>query len=101
MSKLKDLNSQLIDVTVDEKLLNFTISREDYNRYINAVMPNNKVAPANNFCVATVNDESKSELKEILSNNPGSEVQIAAAVLEEYMPDLEITAKKRSASPAQ
>ena len=96
MNKTKDLNSQQIDVTVGNQELNFTVSREDYNRYINGVMPNNKVAPANNFCIATVSDESKSALKVILSNTPGSDVQIAAAVLEEYMPDLEITAKKRN-----
>lgn len=95
MSKAKDLNNQEIVVTIGNQELNFTVSREDYNRYINGVMPNNKVAPANNFCIATVSDESKGALKEILSNTPGSEVQIAAAVLEEYMPDLEITAKKR------
>ena len=99
MTAKPDLNKQKIELTVAGKDLKFDVTRDDYNRYINAITPNNKVSPSHNFCIATVDDSSKEQLKDIFASTPGSEVQIAGAIIEEYMPDLEITAKKRSSTP--
>ena len=91
----EDLNTQTIELEVMGKALRFDVTRDEYNRYVNAVLPNNKIAPAHNFCIGVINDDSKADLKAVFKAAPGAEVQVAAAVLEEYMPDLEITVKKQ------
>ncbi|WP_444894911.1 putative phage tail assembly chaperone [Microbulbifer sp. SSSA005] len=91
----EDKNTQVIEVTVGDKEFVFNVTRSDYNKYINSVVPNSKVAPSHNFLVNTVQPEDKAELVGVLKTSPGAEVQIAGAVLEEYIPDLAITAKKR------
>ncbi|WP_445357283.1 putative phage tail assembly chaperone [Microbulbifer sp. ANSA002] len=91
----EDKNTQVIEVTAREKEFVFNVTRSDYNKYINSVTPNSKVAPSHNFLVNTVQAEDKSALVDLLKVSPGAEVQIAGAVLEEYTPDLGITAKKR------
>ncbi|WP_020411008.1 putative phage tail assembly chaperone [Hahella ganghwensis] len=87
---------QTIDVTAAGKDFSFQVSREAYNKYINSVTPNNKVAPSHNFLVSTVDTEHKDALLELLKTHPGAEIQLVGAVLEEYTPDLGIVAKKRS-----
>lgn len=82
-----------IPVNVKGRQFEFEVSVPVYNKYINEMQPNNKVAPAQNFLMRSVKAEQKEELKDILEL-PGAPLQIAAAIIEEYAPDLEISVGK-------
>lgn len=96
MAAKANKNEQIIDLTVGDCALSFCVHRDAYNKYINSVTPNSKVAPSHNFLVATVEPSDKETLLDILKENVGSEVHLSTALLEMYIPDLEIVAKKRS-----
>lgn len=91
-------NEEKIDVSVGDVDLAFVVNRASYNKYINSITPKDKVAPSHNFLMTTVADECKVALKDILAKKPGSEVQIAGAVLEAYTPDLDIVVKRSSSA---
>ncbi|AGB11030.1 TPA: putative phage tail assembly chaperone [Vibrio parahaemolyticus] len=87
-------DKKVIVLTVGATALSFAPTEVEYNDYMNELMPDNKVAPAHNFLFNTVVEDSKHDLREITSSNPGAAVQIAASVMEEYAPKLEIKVKK-------
>lgn len=91
-------STQKIEISVLGKDLSFSPERQDYNRYINAISPKDKIAPSHNFLVSVVDDSCKAELMEILHNSPGSEIELAGVVIENYVPDLAIVVKKRKTS---
>jgi len=93
---MTDLNAQTIDITMGDTEFTFNVTREKYNKYLNAVTQSSKVAPSYNFLTTTVESEQQKDLMKFLQTTPGSEVQMAGAVLEEYTPDLGIVAKKRT-----
>ena len=95
MSAKVEKNVQEIELEAGGKDFTFTVTRESYNRYINSVTAANKVAPSHNFLMDCVNDDSRTSLRELLQISPGGEVQMAAAVMEDYTPDLAIVVKKR------
>ena len=82
-----------ISLTVNDTPLHFTVTLADYNKYVNELTPINKVAPARNFLMRTVDADSKEGLREVV-DLPGVGVQLAMALLEEYMPDVTITVGK-------
>ncbi|MFC6633531.1 putative phage tail assembly chaperone [Microbulbifer taiwanensis] len=90
-------NAQIIELTIGDKEITFEVTRDQYNKLINKLGPNQKVAPMHNFLVETVRDENKPALLEILADYPGSEVGIGGELVEAYSPDLQIAVKKRSA----
>lgn len=96
MSKPVKKNAQEFTVDVAGKALVFNVGRDDYNKYINAVTQKDKVAPSHNFLIQTVEPASLDDLKKVLADNPGAEVQLAGAILEDYTPDLGIVVKKSS-----
>ena len=91
-------NGQVLTVTLGDTDIRFDIGRDDYNKYINSITQNNKVAPSHNFLMATVDETQKAALREFLEQTPGGEVQLAGALLEAYTPDLSFVVKKSSAS---
>lgn len=90
-------NSQTLIATILGNDYEFVVGRDDYNKYINSVTAKEKVAPSHNFLMQTVSPASLEQLKKVLEENPGAEVQIASAILEDYTPDLGIVVKKSSA----
>lgn len=74
--------------------LGFTMTTDDYNSYLNEIMPDNKVAPAHNLIMRAVDAESKEELRGILDNSPGASMQIAGLLTQEFAPAIEISVKK-------
>jgi Phage tail assembly chaperone len=98
MSQIVKKNLQQFSVTILGANLTFNVGREDYNKYINSITQKEKVAPSHNFLINTIAQENADQLNAILSENPGSEVQIAADILEAYTPDLGIVVKKSSAA---
>lgn len=87
-----------ITLAVGDKEFTFELTPQDVTKYFNAVTQANKVAPANNLLVTTVNQEQRATLKPLLGN-PVFVMQLAGALLEEYSPDVEITVKKPSTTP--
>lgn len=94
-------NEQTLTAEVRGTKFKFNVTRDDYNRYINNVTQKEKIAPSFNFLMSTIDQLQKAELKALLSDIPGSEVQIAGALLEEYTPDLEIVVKKSSSAQTE
>ncbi|MGF1702961.1 putative phage tail assembly chaperone [Photobacterium makurazakiensis] len=88
------MKEQRITLTVGEHDLHFNVGSHHYDDYMNEMMPDNKVAPAHNFCFSTIDDKSKDTLRTITDANPSAAIQICAAVQERFAPKLDITVKK-------
>lgn len=86
-----------ITLEVGDKEFTFTLSPQDVTKYFNSLTQNNKVAPANNLLVNTVDQQERATLKPLLTN-PTMVLQLAGALLEEYAPDVEIIVKKHSST---
>jgi|GEM_PF-675683 len=84
---------QKVELEVNDVELAFNLNVTAYNKYQNSTSMVNKVQPATNFLMAVVDDESKAELKKIIKA-PGAALHIAAAVVDEYQPEFNITVKK-------
>ncbi|AVD63731.1 putative phage tail assembly chaperone [Serratia marcescens] len=63
-----------------------------FNKFINEMSTDNKVAPASNFLRRIVHPDSKDSLDKILAL-PGSAVKLAGKVNEIYSPELEFEVK--------
>lgn len=87
-----------ITLEISDQEFTFNLAPQDVTKYFNAVTANNKVAPSHNLLVNTVAQEQLPSLKKHLVN-PVITMKIAGTLLEEYAPDIEVTVKKRSATP--
>lgn len=88
------MEQKKIVLVIGGESLSFVPTEVDYNDYMNELMPDNKVAPAHNFVFNTAVEESKSALREIAATNPAAVVQIAAVLMQEFAPMLDIKVKK-------
>lgn len=82
-----------ITLFVNNDQIDFAVDLPDYNRYVNELTPYNKVAPARNFLMRCVTSETKETLRKVV-DLPGVGVQLASSLLDEYMPDVNITVGK-------
>ena len=85
-------DKKTITLTVRGTDITFAPTTEAYNRYINELMPNEKVAHSHNFLKRVVVEESKPALDDALKL-PGAALSIAGALSEQFVPDLEIEVK--------
>jgi len=92
---MSDKNRQELTLELDGKDVDFTVTREHFNRYTNDINMNDKVAPSQQFVMRCVEDDSKEDLKQYIKDTPGSEIELAGALSSEYKPDIEIVVKKR------
>jgi hypothetical protein len=83
-----------ITLTIAAATIGFTMTTDDYNSYINEIMPDNKVAPSHNLVMRTVDAEHKEELRGILDSTPGASLQIAGLLNQEFAPSIAISVKK-------
>lgn len=72
--------------------ITFEPNQTAYNKFINEMAMDNKVAPAHNYLTRIVAAESKEALDDILKR-PGAAIQLAGKVNEIYAPELEIEVK--------
>lgn len=84
-----------ITLEIGEAEFTFSLTPQDVTKYFNSTTNNNKVAPANNLLVNTVQQEQRASLKPLLVN-PVTVMELVGALLEEYSPDVEIIVKKSS-----
>ena len=91
----KTTGDKALTLTVSGTDFNFTVSRKAYNDYQNSLFNNkNKVGGANNFLLEVVDQGQRQELIEFIGSTPGCELELVAAIVENYAPDLELTVKK-------
>lgn len=83
-----------IILTVAGTDFSFDVTTNDYNGYMNEIMPANKVAPAHNLLIRTVDAKQKDDLKKLLEDSPGATLQMVNMINEEFAPALQITVKK-------
>ncbi len=98
------MNTILISVgSVD---LSFDVDHDDFNRYINEQMPNDKIGPAFNFLSRTVQEGSRDAFKKLAlteDNRPKGLIvlQIAGLITTELGGDVTVTIKKPKPSPTE
>ena len=87
------------DITLEfaNKEFTFRLTPADVTKYFNSTTQNNKVAPANNLLVNTVEQAQRAELKPFLVN-PVTVMELVGALLEEYSPDIDVIVKKSSST---
>ncbi len=83
-----------IVLTITNSDIGFSMTTDDYNNYLNEIMPDNKVAPAHNLLMRVVDSKQKDTLRELLDNSPGASLQIAGALTKEFAPSIEVSVKK-------
>lgn len=94
-------NEQSFDIQASGKEFKFTVNRDSYNKYLNAISQKEKVAPSHNFLMMTVCEKQKADLREVLAQNPGAEVEIAGGLYEAYTPDIGLVVKKSSSAQSE
>lgn len=97
--------AQVITVEVADIDINFNVSDDDFNKYINDQMPNEKVNSAYNFLSRTVDEKSKDEFKKIALNGVVPKglvvMQIVGVIAEEFGSGVAINLKKPKKSPKE
>ncbi|END4226256.1 putative phage tail assembly chaperone [Escherichia coli] len=83
---------QKITLVVSGKEIVFVPNQTAYNKFINEMAMDNKVAPAHNYLTRIVDPESKDVLTDVLKR-PGAALQLTGKVNEIYAPELEIEVK--------
>lgn len=81
-----------IKMTVAGTDLVFEPNTTAFNKFINEMSMDNKIAPANNYLRRIISAECKQELDNLL-DVPGAALQIVEAVNSQYAPKLEIDLK--------
>lgn len=85
--------TKTITLLVGDSEFPFCVTTADYNAYINAMTPDNKVTPSVNFVRQTLQDkEKRKELDELC--DAGLAVDLAGQLLTAFRPEVEITVKK-------
>jgi hypothetical protein len=98
------MSKPLITVSVGDTDLNFAADHDDFNRFINEQMPNDKVGPAYNLLSRTVTDESRAAFRAaVLTEDQRPKglivLQIAGVITQELGGNVEVTVKKPNPSP--
>jgi hypothetical protein len=98
------MNKPLITVSVGDTDLNFAADHDDFNRFINEQMPNDKVGPAFNLLSRTVTDDSRDDFKRIVLTEDKKPkglivLQIAGVITQELGGDVTVAVKKPNPSP--
>ncbi|EBO9661550.1 hypothetical protein AF97_07325 [Salmonella enterica] len=90
---MKDENITTITLTVAGVDIRFTPTEAIYNKFVNEMAMDNKVAPAKNYLMRCVHPEDKETLEKLI-HRPGAAIQMAAKLNEDFAVDLDITVKK-------
>ncbi len=90
-------------VTIADNDIEFDVSVDDFNQYLNEQMPNDKVAPAFNFLSRTVVEKDKETLKKLVltGGKPNGMIvmQVAGVLAAEVGGGVNISLKKPKPSP--
>lgn len=89
---MADKNGTKVTITAGDQDVRFVVTLDDYHRYQNEMMPDNKIAPSKNFLSRTVASECKDQLDQLISQ--GFTLDLAAMVGSEFRPAMELSIKK-------
>lgn len=86
---------QPIILTIAEQDFTFNVTVQDHSAFVDsAARGESMTAAAHNFVMRTIDEKQKDAFKELLTNSPGAELQIASSIKAEFSPILEIKVKK-------
>ncbi len=84
-----------ITLTIGSTEFNFNLTVNDHSDFVDSVSRGGSICSAShNFAMRSIDVTQKEELKKLLENSPGAEVQVAGALKGEFAPALEIAVKK-------
>jgi len=84
-----------ITLTIGSTEFKFNVTVNDNSDYVDNIARGGSVTTgSHNFVMRTIDREQKEELKKLLTDSPGAEVQIAGTLKGEFSPILEIAVKK-------
>ncbi|WP_108944089.1 putative phage tail assembly chaperone [Shewanella halifaxensis] len=84
-----------IVLTIGTSEFKFAVTANDHADFVDVVSRGGSMCSgAHNFVMRSISAEQKDELKSLLTESPGAEVQIAGALKAEFSPVLEIAVKK-------
>ncbi|RDH41197.1 putative phage tail assembly chaperone [Zooshikella ganghwensis] len=86
------MSEQKYTLTINDQELTFVITVENFNYFVGGVNQKNKLSMAHNFCMQTVVENDKDALKALLKL-PSVSIQIAEALIEAYVPQVNIMVK--------
>ena len=85
-------NKKDVVLNVGEDELRFAVGINEFNGLQNEMLPNNKVAPSENFLVKCVHSDDKEKMLDWCDK--GFAVELAQAVAEQFKPEVVISVKK-------
>ncbi|NRB24036.1 putative phage tail assembly chaperone [Shewanella sp.] len=84
-----------VTLTIGNTEFKFNMTVNDHSDFVDSVSRGGSVCSAShNFVMRAIDKSQKEELKNLLAESPGAEVQIAGALKGEFAPVLEIAVKK-------
>ena len=85
-------------ITINDQDFDFEIGPDDYNRFINESTPTDKVAPAFNFLMRTINEKQKDDFKKVVlvdgKPNGFLVMQISGEMIADYSGGVTVSLKK-------
>ena len=94
------MQTKKIVIETGEQEFTFNVTGQAYNKYINSTTPTNKIQPATNFLLDTVENEQKKELKALLQQ-PGAALFMLGTLIEDYQPEFNFSVKKSKREPSK
>jgi hypothetical protein len=85
-------NKKEVVLTVGEAELRFAVGINEFNGLQNEMLPNNKVAPSENFLVKCVHPDDKEKMLDYCDQ--GFAIDMASMVAEQFKPEVVISVKK-------
>lgn len=87
-----------ITISADENDFNFNVEMDDFNKFINETTQTDKVAPAFNLLMSTIEEKQKEAFKKLVirDGKPNGLIamQFAGAVSEEFGGEVKTSLKK-------
>ncbi|ECL8477512.1 hypothetical protein FTZ03_10810 [Salmonella enterica] len=90
---MQNEDNSTITLTIAGTDIRFIPTEAIYNKFVNEMTMDNKVAPAKNYLTRCVHPEDRESLSKVI-DRPGAALQIAAKLNENFAIDLDITVKK-------
>ena len=76
--------------------LDFNVTLQQFNKYMDAMSPSNKMAPSHNFvrnCFTPAEGDTSKDVIDAVLKVPGAGITLAGELVEDYMPEIEIISK--------
>lgn len=89
---MADTAKKKVTIQAGETELNFDVGIGAFNKFQNDFLPQNKVAPSENFLTACIKKGQEEALIDLCDK--GLSIELASLVAAEFKPEIELTVKK-------